>query len=155
MCSSDLDLLAIHTVGDARHLTPFARAAGRRLLVVEASDEEVNEALENLAKNAQSFEDRKKGTKSKSGDQVVIDFKGMVDGEAFDGGSAEDYPLVLGSGSFIPGFEEQMVGMNIGEEKDLNVTFPTEYHAPDLAGKEAVFHVKVNSTTETQLPGSE
>ncbi len=86
------------------------------------------------------------------GDTVNLDYSGSVDGVKFAGGTAEGQTLKIGSHTFIPGFEEQMVGMNIGEEKDLNVTFPTEYHAPDLAGKEAVFHVKVNSITETQLP---
>ena len=79
-------------------------------LVVEPDDKAVGEALDNLAENAQTFEDRKKGSKAKDGDQVVLDFEGKVDGEAFEGGSAEDYPLVLGSNSFIPGFEEQLVG---------------------------------------------
>ena len=86
------------------------------------------------------------------GDTVNLDYSGSVDGVKFEGGTAEGQTLKIGSHTFIPGFEEQMVGMNIGEEKDLNVTFPTEYHAPDLAGKAAVFHVKVNSITETQLP---
>ena len=86
------------------------------------------------------------------GDTVNLDYSGSVDGVKFAGGTAEGQTLKIGSHTFIPGFEEQMVGMNIGEEKDLNVTFPTEYHAPDLAGKEAVFHVKVNGITETQLP---
>jgi trigger factor len=105
----------------------------------------VNEALENLAKNAQSFEDRKKGTKSKSGDQVVIDFKGMVDGEAFDGGSAEDYPLVLGSGSFIPGFEDQLTGAKAGDEVKVEVKFPENYGHPALAGKDAIFETTVKA----------
>ena len=87
-----------------------------------------------------------------NGDTVKLNYMGTVDGVAFEGGTAENQTLTLGSGQFIPGFEEQMVGMNIGEEKDLNVTFPTEYHAKELAGKEAVFHVKVNGITETQLP---
>ena len=86
------------------------------------------------------------------GDTVNLDYSGSVDGVKFAGGTAEGQTLKIGSHTFIPGFEEQMVGMSIGEEKDLNVTFPTEYHAPELAGKEAVFHVKVNSITETQLP---
>lgn len=86
------------------------------------------------------------------GDTVNLDYAGTVDGVAFEGGTAKDQTLKIGSGSFIPGFEEQMVGMNIGEEKDLNVTFPEQYHAKELAGKAAVFHVKVNSITETQLP---
>ena len=86
------------------------------------------------------------------GDTVNLDYSGSVDGVKFAGGTAENQTLKIGSHTFIPGFEEQMVGMNIGEEKDLNVTFPTEYHAEELAGKEAVFHVKVNGITETQLP---
>lgn len=85
-------------------------------------------------------------------DTVNLDYAGTVDGVPFEGGTAQGQTLKIGSGAFIPGFEEQMVGMNIGEEKDLNVTFPTEYHAEELAGKEAVFHVKVNGITETQLP---
>ncbi len=114
-------------------------------MVVKASDKEVKEALENLAENAQNFEDRKKGSKAKDGDQVVIDFLGKVDGEAFDGGSAEDYPLVLGSNSFIPGFEEQLVGTKAGEDVEVNVSFPDEYQAEHLAGKAAVFECKVKA----------
>lgn len=87
-----------------------------------------------------------------NGDRVILDYSGSVDGEKFDGGTAEDQPLVIGSGTFIPGFEEQMVGMNVGEEKDITVTFPEEYHAPDLAGKEAVFHVKVREVQVKELP---
>ena len=86
------------------------------------------------------------------GDTVNLDYMGTVDGVAFAGGTAEGQTLKIGSHTFIPGFEEQMVGMNIGEEKDLNVTFPEKYHSDELAGKAAVFHVKVNSITETQLP---
>lgn len=114
-------------------------------LVAKASEDEVTEALKNLAETAQDFQDRKKGTKSQDGDQVVIDFVGKVDGEAFDGGSAEDYPLVLGSNSFIPGFEEQLVGLKEGEEKAVEVTFPEEYGAENLAGKPAVFDVTVKA----------
>ncbi len=108
-------------------------------LVVKAEDGAVDEALKSLAENAQSFEDRKKGSKAKDGDQVVIDFKGSVDGEEFEGGAAEDYPLVLGSNSFIPGFEEQLVGVKAGDEVEVKVTFPEEYGAENLAGKDAVF----------------
>ena len=86
------------------------------------------------------------------GDTVNLDYSGSVDGVAFAGGTAEGQTLKIGSHTFIPGFEEQMVGMNIGEEKDLNVTFPEQYHSDELAGKAAVFHVKVNAITETQLP---
>ena len=114
-------------------------------LTVKADDASVTEALENLAKTAPRFEDRKKGTKAKDGDQVVIDFLGKVDGEAFDGGAAEDYPLVLGSNSFIPGFEEGLVGVKAGDEKDVEVTFPESYGAENLAGKAAVFSCTIKS----------
>lgn len=114
-------------------------------LTVPAEEAAINEALENLAKSAQSFEDRKKGSKAKDGDQVVIDFKGFVDGEAFEGGAGEDYPLVLGSNSFIPGFEDQLVGAKADDDVTVTVTFPTEYGAPHLAGKEATFECKVKA----------
>ncbi|MFD1341788.1 trigger factor [Litorisediminicola beolgyonensis] len=112
-------------------------------LVAKADDKDVDEALANLAETAQDFQARKKGVKSKDGDQVVIDFVGKVDGEPFEGGAAEDYPLVLGSNSFIPGFEDQLVGVTAGEEKAVEVTFPEEYGAENLAGKAAVFDVTV------------
>jgi trigger factor len=114
-------------------------------LVVKAEASAVDEALANLAGSAQSFEDRKKGSKAKDGDQIVIDFAGSVDGEAFEGGSAEDYPLVLGSGSFIPGFEEQLTGAKAGDEVSVNVTFPEAYGARHLAGKAAVFACTVKA----------
>ena len=117
-------------------------------LSVKADDAAIDEALANLAETAQDFKDRKKGSKAKDGDQVVIDFVGMVDDEAFEGGSAEDYPLTLGSNSFIPGFEEQLVGVKAGEEKAVNVTFPTEYGAENLAGKGAVFNCTVKAVKE-------
>lgn len=114
-------------------------------LVVKADDAAVDEALNNLAENAQNFEDRRKGSKAKDGDQVVIDFVGKVDGEAFEGGAAEDFPLVLGSGQFIPGFEEQLVGLKAEEEKAVEVTFPEEYGNAELAGQPAVFDVTVKA----------
>ncbi|MTJ03475.1 MAG: trigger factor [Sediminimonas qiaohouensis] len=114
-------------------------------MVVEPDEAAVDDALTSLAENAQDFEDRKKGSKAKDGDQVVIDFVGKVDGEAFEGGSAEDYPLTLGAGSFIPGFEEQLVGVKAGEEKAVTVTFPEEYGAEHLAGKEAVFDCTIKA----------
>jgi trigger factor len=117
-------------------------------MVVKADEASVTEALENLAKTAQNFEDRKKGSKAKDGDQVVIDFVGKVDGEAFEGGSAEDYPLVLGSNSFIPGFEAGLVGVKAGDEKDVDVTFPENYGAENLAGKAAVFTCTVKAVKE-------
>ena len=117
-------------------------------MVVAADDASVTEALENLASTAQNFKDRRKGSKAKDGDQVVIDFLGKVDGEAFEGGAAEDYPLVLGSNSFIPGFEDQLVGAKAGEEKTVDVTFPEEYGAENLAGKAAVFECTVKEVKE-------
>ncbi|WP_067930606.1 trigger factor, partial [Sulfitobacter sp. HI0076] len=98
-------------------------------MVVKADDAAVEEALASLAETAQDFKARKEGAKAEDGDQVVIDFKGSVDGEEFEGGAAEDYPLVLGSNSFIPGFEEQLVGVKAGEEKSVVVNFPEEYQA--------------------------
>jgi trigger factor len=117
-------------------------------LIVKAGDTDIAEALENLAGTAQSFDDRKKGSKAKDGDQVVIDFKGSVDGELFEGGSGEDYPLVLGSNSFIPGFEAQLVGAKVGDEVSVNVTFPETYGAKHLAGKAAVFACTVKAVKE-------
>jgi trigger factor len=117
-------------------------------MVVKADDAAVKEALANLASTAQSFKSRRKGSKARDGEQVVIDFVGKVDGEAFEGGSAEDYPLVLGSNSFIPGFEDQLIGVKAGDEKDVNVTFPAEYGAANLAGKDAVFTCTVKDVKE-------
>ncbi len=117
-------------------------------LVVKADDKAIAEALENLAGSAKSFDDRKKGAKAKDGDQIGIDFKGSVDGELFEGGSAEDYPLVLGSKSFIPGFEDQLVGAKVGDEVSVNVSFPEEYGAKHLAGKAAVFACTVKAVKE-------
>lgn len=114
-------------------------------LTVGTDEAAVAEALDNLARTAGSFEDKPEGAAAESGDQVVIDFKGTLDGEAFEGGSAEDFPLTLGSGSFIPGFEDQLVGVTAGESRDVTVTFPAEYGAPHLAGKDAVFAVTVKS----------
>jgi trigger factor len=85
-------------------------------------------------------------------DRVTLDYQGSVDGELFEGGSAENQSLEIGSGQFIPGFEEQLVGMKVGEENDIKVTFPEEYHAAELSGKEAVFHVKINEIKEKELP---
>jgi trigger factor len=117
-------------------------------LVAKADDAAIDEALANLAETAQDFTPRKKGAKAKDGDQVVMDFVGKVDGEAFEGGSAEDYPLVLGSNSFIPGFEEQLVGVKAGEEKAVTVSFPEDYQADHLAGKEATFDCTIKEVKE-------
>ena len=114
-------------------------------LVVAPDEEAIDGALANLAESAQNFEDRRKGSKAKDGDQIVIDFEGKVDGELFEGGAAEDYPLVLGSNSFIPGFEEQLVGAKVGDDVEVKVSFPAEYPAENLAGKDAVFACAVKA----------
>ena len=115
------------------------------------TDAEVDAKIEE-ERAKQGVEAEVEGRAVVEGDTVNLDYSGSVDGVAFAGGTAEGQTLKIGSHSFIPGFEEQMVGMNIGEEKDLNVTFPEQYHSEELAGKAAVFHVKVNAITETQLP---
>ena len=117
-------------------------------LVVKSDKASVDEALDNLASSANDFKDRKKGSKAKDGDQVIIDFIGTVNGETFDGGSSEDYPLVLGSNSFIPGFEAQLIGCKAGEDQKVNVTFPAEYGSKDLAGKDAEFSCKIKNVKE-------
>ena len=114
-------------------------------MTVKADKNSVDEALANLAETAQDFEDRKKGSKAKSGDQITIDFLGKVDGEPFEGGAAEDYPLVLGSNSFIPGFEEQLLDSKVDQEIQVNVTFPSDYGSENLAGKAALFECKVKA----------
>lgn len=114
-------------------------------LVVKADDASVNEALGSLAETAQNFEDRKQGAKAKDGDQVIFDFLGKVDGEPFEGGAAEGHALVLGSGQFIPGFEEGLIGVKAGDEINVDVTFPEQYNAEHLAGKAAVFECKIHN----------
>ena len=114
-------------------------------LVVPVSDEQVTEAIERIASGSKSFIDAKKGKKAENGDQVVIDFVGKVDDVAFDGGSAEDVALELGAGRFIPGFEEQLVGVKTGDERQLKVTFPADYPAENLKGKDATFDVTVKA----------
>lgn len=118
---------------------------------VEVTDEDVQEELLNVQKqNSRTIpvEDRA----AKMDDEVTLDFEGFIDGEAFEGGKGENYQLTLGSHSFIDTFEEQIVGKNIGDEFDVNVTFPEDYQASDLAGKPAVFKCKLNGIKETELP---
>ena len=117
----------------------------------EVTDAQVDAKLEE-ERNKQATEVEVDDRAVIEGDTVNLDYCGTVDGVAFAGGTAEGQTLKIGSHTFIPGFEEQMVGMCIGEEKDLNVTFPEKYHSDELAGKAAVFHVKVNSITATELP---
>lgn len=114
--------------------------------VYEASDADLEEALKDLAGQAKSYEDKKgKTVKAAEGDQVTLDFVGKIDGEAFEGGSATDADLVIGSNRFIPGFEEQLKGVKVGDEKTLNVTFPENYGAAHLAGKAATFDVTIKA----------
>ncbi|MBS7303632.1 MAG: trigger factor [Lachnospiraceae bacterium] len=118
---------------------------------VTVSDEEVDAEIEKERdRNARSISVTDRAVQDK--DQTVIDFEGFVDGVAFEGGKGENYPLTIGSGTFIPGFEEQLIGKNIGEETDVNVTFPEDYQAEDLAGKPALFKVTVKEIKEKQLP---
>lgn len=111
--------------------------------VAEVADEHIDEALQEMAKQQRNFEPRSGAGKAKMGDQVTIDFVGMIDGEPFDGGSAEGAPLELGSNSFIPGFEEQLVGVKADDNKKVEVAFPDDYQVDELAGKPAVFDVTV------------
>ena len=115
-----------------------------------ATEEEVNAEIDRMAKNAARISTVERA--AQDGDTAVIDFEGFKNGVAFEGGKGERYELKLGSGSFIPGFEEQVVGMSAGEEKDIDVTFPEDYHASDLAGAPVVFHVKLHEVKETILP---
>ncbi len=118
--------------------------------VKPVTDEDVNAEIEKVReRNARTIEVTDRA--ATDGDTVTIDYKGTVDGVAFEGGAAEGYNLKLGSGQFIPGFEEQIVGKSIGEEFDVNVKFPEEYHASDLAGKDAVFAVKLHAIKATEL----
>ena len=119
--------------------------------VAPVTDEDVDKEIE-MVRERNSREIDVTDRAAEMGDTAVIDFEGFCDGVAFEGGKGTDYALKLGSGSFIPGFEEQVAGKNIDEEFDVNVTFPTEYHAADLAGKEAVFKVKIHAITKVELP---
>lgn len=115
------------------------------------TDEDVQKELENLQKSHAEIVVLEDGA-VENGDIVILDFKGFVDGEAFEGGEAEKYQLEIGSGTFIPGFEEQLVGMKKGEDKEINVTFPDNYHVPALAGKPAVFQIHLHEIKRKQLP---
>lgn len=119
---------------------------------VVVTDEQINEQVENIRNHHAKMIDAEEGAAVANDDFITLDFKGEVDGTAFAGGEGKDYPLQIGSHSFIDNFEDQLIGLKAGEEKDVNVTFPEDYHAKDLAGKAAVFHCKVNSIKHKQLP---
>ena len=131
--------------------TDFSKIKLERL-VVKADEESVKEALDNLASSPQAVSYEAKKTQAKKDDQVVLDFVGKVDGEAFEGGAAEDYPLVIGSNSFIPGFEDGLLKVKAGEEKDIEVTFPEDYQAENLAGKKAVFTCTIKEVKAPKTP---
>lgn len=114
--------------------------------------DQVEEELKNLQKSHAEIVIAEEGTAVENGDTVVMDFKGFVNGEAFEGGEADNYQLEIGSGMFIPGFEEQLVGLKKGEEKDITVNFPEEYHVKTLAGQPATFQIKLHDIKRKQLP---
>jgi trigger factor len=118
----------------------------------EVTDEDVNNEIKTLQERQAELVVKEEGQAAAEGDTVVLDFEGFVDGEAFEGGAAENHSLELGSNSFIPGFEEQLVGLVTGAEKDIEVSFPEEYHAAELAGKPAVFKVKIHEIKSKELP---
>ncbi|KJS36444.1 MAG: trigger factor [Hyphomonas sp. BRH_c22] len=141
----DIDVMPEFTPADIANLEILRPVA-------DVSDEQINEALGRIAEQNTQFEPRAKTAKAKDGDAVVIDFVGKVDGVAFEGGTAEQQSVVLGANRFIPGFEEQLVGVKTGEEKELNVTFPEDYPSAGLAGKAAVFEVKVQEVRAPKTP---
>ncbi|MGE5299156.1 MAG: trigger factor [Acidobacteriota bacterium] len=137
------DVLPKVTLGDYKKLKATAKA-------VEVAKDDIEDVVERMRKGFAE----KKETKAaaKDGDETVIDFVGKKDGVAFEGGTGTDYPLTLGSNSFIPGFEEALVGLKPGDKKDVELTFPKEYHAKDLAGKKVVFEVTVKKVNAVTLP---
>ena len=119
-------------------------------LVASVEEKDINKALEDIANNQKSYAPLKKKRKSKIGDSVLIDFKGYMDGKLFDGGTAENHRLELGSGQMIPGFEEQLVGLNVNDKKDVVVNFPENYQKADLSGKPATFKVIIKDILEAE-----
>jgi trigger factor len=128
-------------LGDYEAIIPEVKA-------IEVSDEEINERIDQMAKSSAPLEKLKRKRMARKGDFAVIDFEGYIDGELFNGGSAKDHTLEIGSNSFIPGFEDQIIGMKYDETKDVVVNFPNKYHAAELAGKEATFKVTLKEIQE-------
>ncbi|MCW2394916.1 MULTISPECIES: trigger factor [unclassified Sphingobium] len=126
---------------------PAPKIEGIKLerLVVDVTDEQIDEAVGRLAAQSQRYEDAPTTAKAKEGDQVVMDFVGKVDGVAFEGGTGSDMAIAIGSGNLIPGFEDQLVGVKTGDEKTINVTFPAEYGSKELAGKDATFDLVIKA----------
>ena len=126
------------------------KGLGVKKEVAKATKEEIKETIE---QTRQRFaEDVLKEGPIENGNIAIIDFEGFVDGKAFDGGKSENYELEIGSGSFIPGFEEQLIGLKEGDEKEINVKFPEDYHSEDVKGKDAVFKIKVHEVKEVHIP---
>lgn len=157
--------IEIEQIGEGEDLKFTATVAVRPEITVEKAQytgveiEKADESVSDEAVNARLEHEREHQARwvtverpVKEGDRVNLDYSGSVDGVQFDGGTAEEQTLDIGSGQFIPGFEEQLVGLNPGESKDIQLTFPEEYHAEDLAGKEAVFAVTINDIKEKELP---
>ena len=119
---------------------------------VKVTKKEIEENIEHMRSHYAEEVTKDKNAKLQNGDTAIIDFEGFKDGVAFPGGKGENYPLKIGSNSFIPGFEEQLIGMKSGEEKEIEVTFPKDYHAEDLKGKKGTFKVKVHEIKETIIP---
>lgn len=138
-CKPNIDL------GDYKSLVPTVKA-------IEIDIKKIDDRLTEIAQSSAPLEKIARKRAVKDGDFAVIDFEGFVDGVAFEGGKAEKYPLQIGSGSFIPGFEEQVIGMKYEEQKDITVKFPESYQAKDLAGKEAVFKVTLHEIQERAKP---
>lgn len=118
-------------------------------ITADITDADIDEALDRLAKNVRNYTNRPEGEAAQKDDVVVIDYEGSVDGVPFEGGKGSDFSLTLGSGTFIPGFEDGVIGAKAGENRDVKVTFPAEYHAPEMAGKDAIFAVTVK---EVKVP---
>lgn len=141
--TAEADVLPKVKLGDYKKL----KATEKKISVTK---KDVDEVVERIRKSMAEKKEVKRA--AKLGDEAVIDFVGKKDGEAFPGGAGNDYPLELGSGSFIPGFEEAIVGLKAGDKKDIELTFPKDYHAPDLKGKKVVFETTVKKINEKALP---
>ncbi len=141
--TAEADVLPKVKLGDYKKL----KATEKKISVAK---KDVDEVVERIRKSMAEKKEVKRA--AKLGDEAVIDFVGKKDGEAFPGGTGNDYPLELGSGSFIPGFEEAIVGLKKGDKKDIELTFPKDYHAPDLKGKKVVFETTVKKINEKALP---
>ena len=141
--TAEADVLPEITLGDHKRLKATKQKT-------EVTDDEVEEVIERIAQSSSEKKAVKRA--AKMGDETVIDFVGKLKGEAFPGGTGNDYPLTLGSGSFIPGFEETLVGVKAGDKKDVELSFPKDYHAKDLAGKKVTFETTVKTVNEIVKP---